>query len=503
MSTIFSDQDTITGILSVEDIFNPTRPGSYSDDYELVDFSVGEEVILSLFSSNFDPYLQLINGDTGDVITQDDDGGPFRNSRLSFIAEEGINYIVRVTSFNSDIVGNYTLLSGTPSVDLEVVSITAPEELVLGSNLNIEWTVINQGGDDTFLGGEYGWYDGIYLSTESELGIGTDVPLEYVIVRNSLPNGGSYTQTASVSVNANAIDLEQDWYLIINTNADHEYLAIDYEYPETNKDNNTLAVPIELTPSDVDLVISDASTPETFFTSETLSVSWTVTNQGGEEALGDWYDGVYLSYDQNVDPSDVELQRIGTDWDNLTPLPAGNSYEVTAEITIPNYRVSRQYLLFSTNTSGEQYETDLNNNTLAVPVELVGSDVDLVVSNAFAPETASTSDTLSVSWTVTNQGRGEALGDWYDEVYLSDDQNFDDSDTYLTSIWTGSDSFTPLPGGGSYEATAEITIPDDQLGSKYLLFSTNPFDSQYETELNNNTFAVPIELTAPDGDLFI
>jgi hypothetical protein len=108
-----STNETIFGTLSSDDAFNPdpSREGSYSDDYILTGFTEGESLILSLGSDEFDVYLQLINADTQEIIAENDDSEIDLNSLLAFTPTAGINYIVRATSFLFGDTGNYTLQS--------------------------------------------------------------------------------------------------------------------------------------------------------------------------------------------------------------------------------------------------------------------------------------------------------------------------------------------------------------------------------------------------------
>ncbi len=109
--------ETINGSLTNTDPSNPTRNGRFSDDYLLTGIAVGDLIQIDLNSpsgtSNFDTYLQLINADTETVIAFNDDSNRSLNSKLIFKAKQGVNYIVRATSFSSGATGNYTLRTST------------------------------------------------------------------------------------------------------------------------------------------------------------------------------------------------------------------------------------------------------------------------------------------------------------------------------------------------------------------------------------------------------
>jgi endonuclease/exonuclease/phosphatase family metal-dependent hydrolase len=100
----------LSGSLATSDPRNPTRSNTYSDDYRLAGATTGRSVTLDLRSTNFDTYLQLVNASTGAVITANDDGpGGGTNSLITFTVQSGITYTVRVTSYNQNTTGGYTL----------------------------------------------------------------------------------------------------------------------------------------------------------------------------------------------------------------------------------------------------------------------------------------------------------------------------------------------------------------------------------------------------------
>ncbi len=101
----------IGGELTRNDSNNPTSNGRFADDYRFDNLSPGQQLQLDLNSDDFDSFLQLVDQRTGRVITQDDDAGGNRNSRLSFTVQPNINYIVRATSYGPGETGNYKISS--------------------------------------------------------------------------------------------------------------------------------------------------------------------------------------------------------------------------------------------------------------------------------------------------------------------------------------------------------------------------------------------------------
>ncbi|MDE5076724.1 MAG: hypothetical protein O4751_00020, partial [Trichodesmium sp. St2_bin6] len=99
---------SLNGYLGSSTQDNPTRNGKYYNDYLLTGVSPGEQITLNL-SADFDTYLQLVNAQTGELITYNDDGGSGRNSRLTFTVESNINYLIRATSYAPAQTGVHTL----------------------------------------------------------------------------------------------------------------------------------------------------------------------------------------------------------------------------------------------------------------------------------------------------------------------------------------------------------------------------------------------------------
>ncbi|EKV02659.1 hypothetical protein Lepto7375DRAFT_4920 [Leptolyngbya sp. PCC 7375] len=65
------------GTIDDTDLLNPTRQNTFRQDFLLLDIEPNEVIQVSLDSETLggDPYLQLINAETGAVIAFDDDSG--------------------------------------------------------------------------------------------------------------------------------------------------------------------------------------------------------------------------------------------------------------------------------------------------------------------------------------------------------------------------------------------------------------------------------------------
>ena len=490
MNTISVNNTSITGVLSSGDLNNPTRVGSFSDDYELIDVMAGEPVFLNLVSEEFDTYLQIINTDTGEVVASNDDGGTSSNSQLLLNPEASTRYLIRVTGFNEQDLGNYTLSTAQlPDNDLTITTARVPASVKVHEEIDISWTVQNQGSEAT-LG--LPWYDSIHLSTDLVLDE-SDRLLSNYFARNedgdtlSLAAGEDYTSNNSLIIPNTAIG---DYYLIFSADTYETVL-------ENNEDNNQYAAPIAITGVDVDLAITNAMAPAGAAISAISTTTWTVTNQGSEaSADSSWRDYLYLSSDTQLDDNDIFLNSRSY---FSTPLLAGDSYEQTVSFALPtSAEAGSQYLIIASDRFNSQFDTNLDNNQTALPFEVSAPDVDLAIAVETSVEGLSVGEALAVTWRIDNNGSDATTTEWYDQVYFSEDaflgtpNDGSSFDISLINSWTGSLETTPLAGGESYTTTQNLLMPQTGLSSGYLLFVANSRNNQYETNLDNNLVSIPI-----------
>lgn len=474
---------TVTGILNLGEANNPSRHGKFSDDYQLNDLIVGDLVTLNLTSPDFDTYLQLIDAETQQVITADDDSGEGVNSRLSFLVADGINYTVRATSFISQVSGNYTLTS-TTAPDFVVTDSVTPSFAVLSETIEVSWTVTNQHSGTA----SADWYDHIYLSSDASLD-GTDTLLSRMGAddRTPLADGASYTFSRPLTLPSSTT--LGSHYLIFVADGNNSQI-------EADETNNIRAVPIVLKAPN--LVVERANTPRTASLSSPIRVSWMVTNQGEVTARANWYDLVYLSNDEKIDSTDWFWSfSVGAN----TPLNPGKSYTIESYMFLPNTTIGNKYLLFVVDGRNEQGETNETDNIYAVPIQL--NAPNLVLTGATAPATINLGQSVEVSWTVTNQGEGSGVSYWNDYVYISDDDKLDGTDTYLTKYTKTFGGGADIRPGESQTIRRNITVPNTKTGNQYLLFVTDRDNTQAETNETDNVFALPITINNQGSDLVV
>ena len=364
--------------------------------------------------------------------------------------------------------------------NLIVISATAPNSAMLEEEIAVSWTVRNDGPAAALSG----WQDRIYLSDDTVYDVSEDDNITGYIYSNPLDPGSEYTRSTSISI---------DYYY----SAGSRYLLFitdRYEdQKETNEDNNVFSLPIDL--DGPDLVISNAVAPASANVDEDIDISWTVTNDSSIDAAATyWYDLIYFSADDQLDDTDVEATSYSPDI--YLPLAAGASYTMVETLTIDDDAIGSNYIIFVADGYYYQGETEEGNNIMALPFEVFAPD--LVITDATAPAQAPLSSSITVSWTVENQGNAPAArSSWYDRLYLSDDDVYDSGDVYVAYLTRT--NTTPLDVGASYSLAKTWTLQSSsRMGSQYLIIVADESGRQDELDEDNNTYAVAIELLAPD-----
>ncbi|CCI03111.1 CARDB domain-containing protein [Microcystis aeruginosa] len=392
------------------------------------------------------------------------------------------NYNWQLESNKTDNIRSVAIAVNAPNLVISNPT-SPPSAAVLGQTLPLSWRVTNTGTVSALAG----WYDRVYLSDDALLD-NNDLNIGEFFRPNSLAPNASYTNNRNIFLPATSIG---DRYLLFVTD-------VYRGQGETNETDNIIATPITLTAPD--LTVTAATAPTTAVTSGTLNVSWTVTNGGDVVASADWSDEVRLSTNTIWGDSDDRSITSGTvSIAAQTPLNPNSSYTIERTVTLPSVVAGNYNLLFRADSSNQQGETNENNNVRSLPIAIAVPD--LVVAAAAAPTNGIASQSIAVSWTVTNQGTVDAAADWYDSVYLSTNNTFEGfNDIRIASDLISTQ--TPLLAGNSYTFTRNVTLPNRPAGDYFLLFLADDAywwgNSQRETDENNNVRAVPITIGVPD-----
>lgn len=128
----------VTGRLTTSSPRDPRRPTHFIQDF-LLSAPAGQTVRIQLSSIDFDTYLFIVNQATGEVIAENDDFGESTNSQLDLVVQAGINYLVRVSSYDPGATGAFQLRTALVAPAPTPSPTASPTPSAGGFNIEIEF----------------------------------------------------------------------------------------------------------------------------------------------------------------------------------------------------------------------------------------------------------------------------------------------------------------------------------------------------------------------------
>jgi subtilase family serine protease len=400
----------------------------------------------------------------------------------------GTYYVFAIADNNnnqleSNETNNALLLSqqiqvGAP--DFSANAISAPSSAGAGSQITVNWTVSN---NSAGTGANNYIYDVFYISDDAildpyDLSLGASYEFD-------IESGETYSKSINLTLPSDLASGTK--YLLVAADG-YNY------YTEGNETDNIKSTQISIVGADVDLTASATAPTGVLEVGQYNELNWKVTNLGTTGSRYS-YSFVYLSDDAVFDTNDRYISGAYT-----PAIDAGQSVDQTIGFYPTINDVGSKYLLFVADSYNNVSETDSTNNIAAVAVTIGAPDFQITAASA--PTTLNAGDNVSISWTVTNNGTAPARNlnyGWYDQVYISDDDVLDNTDTYLAFNYTySSEGDNILDVGESYTVTQNATIPSTGTGGRYLIFQTDGGNWRTELNENNNTYVIPINTDAAD-----
>lgn len=445
--------------------------------------------------------VTLPNGITGDYYLVAKTEGPFE-----FIYDD-----------NNTTISDVFNISYTPTPDLVVTDILAPNGIVAGQKIDLSWTAQNQG-----IGDAVGrWQDKIYLQ---EVGNpdGELIALATYNYDRTLESGKSYTRQEKITIPP---ELQGVYRVVVDTNPGTKGL-----YEGDNTDNNRLidGDNLEITlPPRPDLQVSSVVAPDTVSAGSRVEVDFTIINQGtAATKTAKWQDRIYLSLDNEISSDDLVISTL----DNGSALAPNASYLSQSEsIIIPERFRGNAYLIVEADATKKVNELPQEKNNVKYKEitvlfdETSGQPADLVTSNVVAPRQAFEGSTVEVRYTVTNSGINTTnTNRWQDTIWLTKDKDRPSAanrtegkveDILLKTVTRRGE----LAVGESYEEVVEVTLPDKLTGEWHITPWSDTYDAVLEDTLdvnnnpddpneldNNNYKARPLTLLlTPPPDLVV
>ncbi len=369
--------------------------------------------------------------------------------------------------------------------DLAASNVQGPDQTIADpATVTVSWTVSNIGEG---AGRVSQWVDEVIASPNTTPGSNQDVVLGTYVHNGLLAPGTSYSQTETINLPP---AFTGHYHLLVFTDADDQVL----EYGR--KANNVAAKPgfFDVMPAPyADLVIPSVVVPPQAYAGQPLTVTWTVANQGiGTTSIGDWNDTVYLA--TNPDGTG-QIPGTLTSFEHFGFLAVNGSYQRTGQIAVPNGITGNVYVVVTTGGPFEFiYSTNDTTISAALPVTQPPTP-DLVVTSVQAPTSAAEGTPIDVTWTVANQGQGQADGAWVDRVYLQEAGNSSAPVVELGQFTTNG----PLAPGTSYTRTYQVALPA-HINDAYTVFVTTDYVGSDNSHPNPTVYEGPAGSTAVTND---
>ncbi len=420
--------------------------------------------------------------------------GPDGTGKIDFtVTTDYFNQIAELNGSGTGETNNTTTFEETSTQalypTLTVSNVTAPA-LTIGdpATVTIGWKVTNNG---TGPGTVASWVDEIIASPS------TDPSGETVLLTvphtGVLQPGASYTESQTFLLPP---AFEGSYHLFVVTDAKNVVFENDNKSGRAAEAGNLF----DVTPKPyADLVISSVTPPTLASSGQPFPLSFTVTNQGiGTTDTLAWNDSVSLASDaagKNIVANLGSFQHLGN-------LAVGGSYVHNVAPTLPDGISGTYYLVVST---GGPYEFIYTNNdtTVSGPFTVTLTPApSLDVTDVTGPTAASSGDRVDVSWTVRNDGPGDANGSWFDDVQLVEVGG------QKTTYDLGQFEFDgTVTAGKFYQRTETVQIPADLQGQYQFVVTTNSGNILFENgATSHHTRASDSNITttlAPNPDLQI
>lgn len=374
----------------------------------------------------------------------------------------------------------------TPPPDLIVSNVAHQDQAFSGTGFEVTWTVLNDGPGRTL---ETFWTDSVYLSADAEIDAG-DILLGSLNHAGALDAGESYTTSLNVRL---PIGVSGDFFLLVRAdNFRQVYEFVD----EDNNDGVDLADgapdPLEILltpPPDLEVRILDVSDP--LLSGRSQFVTYEVFNAGATATPNtSWVDAIYLSDDDVLDASD----RLLIQYRHYGPLQAGELYERTVGITLPNGLVGDQHLIAVTDTLNEVFELNFDFNTWAEAVEVGKSNPDLTIASFLAPETGEAGGAIGIDWRVENIGDGDTVVEtWLDRIVISRDDTLGNGDDIILGEFGRNGVLAPAAG---YDrSSVAVQLPFDLEGVYNLFVVADGRNAVFEDGEKANNASAPLLIT--------
>ena len=360
----------------------------------------------------------------------------------------------------------------SPLPDLQVTSVTAPNNFYSGTNVTVTATISNMGEAPTSVNR---WTDALYISDSAAFGSNSQC---IALVRHN----GYLTQGDSYQVELNGyipLTMYGSAYFYVQTdyyNQVYEHVMDNNNITRSDEVNIILTPPADLVPY-LDSYSQNASTGAVF------SVSYTVVNEGaGAPNNTYWYDRVYLSTNPNEIGNNARLLATISHSGNLQP---NTEYSRSWTGSLPTGILGGTYYIYVyTDATDNVFEYLYNDNNIVRSEPITVGIPDLQVIQINAPDTLVACYPVNISYVVKNNGNGAVENrNVINRIGLSTDVTL--TDTISISKRNVTLNLQPEE---TTTIMGNITLPNVEEGIYFLFVTADENNDLYELNENNNTW---------------
>ena len=376
----------------------------------------------------------------------------------------------QVTKFNSNGTPEASSTATTtatsalaPYPDLHVGGLAVNSSSVLqsGGTVTIDWNDSNVG-NAAAVGT---WYDQVTVSNTTTNQTLVNTSQSYV--SNSIAAGGMAARSYSFALPNGTAGVGQ---LSITVTADAGGSLLEYNAQGEIDTNRSASITAQSTLAGYPYLLpSGVEAPAIAQFGQSVSITWTVTNDGNAPAQGSWSDQLYLSSQPTLSAGATLLAtQAGT---AHSPLAVGGDYTSTAQVTLPSaasLTAGTYYLIVVSDANQSVFESGSPGQAASSGISISLPQLPALTVSGLPATTqiVDTGQALNLSWTVTNSGGGAATAPWTDEVVLSASGTLGSTDNQVLYSLVHAAN---LPSGQSYQTQASVTIPYG-LSGPYTLF---------------------------------
>ena len=383
-------------------------------------------------------------------------------------------------SYHDNFFYDYLTIEVPPLPDLRVTNIIAPDNFYSGTTISVTATIRNQGEANTNVSR---WTDALYISASETFDPSAATYLGRVTHNGGLAPGESYEVSLSGSV---PVDMFGPMYFYVYTDL---YGQVYEHVANDNNVNRSQQVNVILTPP-ADLVPIGVSCPSTVSTGQKFNYSFTIYNQGaGHPNTSSWRDKVYLC----ANPDSLVNAKLLRNLTHNNGLAPDDQYVVGETINLPSSTSEGSYYLYVVTDADNQVFEYLfeDNNTYrsATPVTVIKPD--LTVTNILADTLFGVGQSVSISYTLKNQGVGAIENITVnDVVYLSP------TETMSSAVRIASASHSmSLDSDQTVTYNISAQVPEIAEGTYYLFVLTDNGNALNESvEDNNSLYFYPVSV---------